>query len=226
MFGVRNSWDALVEFKAHPNPEAKVRVLRGILENYYADIEKPVIFDKSRGWLAYIEMAEHILDGNAKILVPVRDIRDVMASFEKLWRKTSKEGQVGVEKERYFDFQTIEGRAKIWLEANQPIGLAFNRIKDALQRGFKDRLHFVHFEELTSDPAIALAKIYNFLNEDAFVHDFNNVKQVTWEDDSVHGFKGLHDIRTKVEPMKPQWPTVLGKWAEPYSQFNIWDIPN
>jgi hypothetical protein len=54
------------------------------------------------------------------------------------------------------------------------------------------------------------------------MHDFDNVKQVTWEDDSVHGFVGLHDIRSKVAPMEPQWPKVLGDFAGKYGTLNFW----
>src|SRR3989344_3597345 len=60
MFMVRNNWDTLVEFRAHPDEEAKERVLKGILESYYATADKPVIFDKSRGWVSLLEMAEKV----------------------------------------------------------------------------------------------------------------------------------------------------------------------
>lgn len=223
IFGVRNSWDKLIEFQSSPNPMAKQRVMQGILENYYSDRPEEIIFDKSRGWLSLIEMAEYILGRKVKILVPVRDMRDVIASFEKLWRLNSTSSQLETEQARYFEYQTIMGRTKVLLEGTQPLGLAYNRLKDALDRGFRDRLHFVRFEDLTTNPEATLRGIYAFLEEEPFIHDFNNVIQVTHEDDSVHGIKGLHDIRTTVEPMKPQWPSILGKWVEPYSQLNIWD---
>src|SRR3989344_7196739 len=60
MFNVRNTWDNLIEFKASPNPEGKLRVLRGILENFYSPISQPIIFDKCRGWLSLLEMAEEV----------------------------------------------------------------------------------------------------------------------------------------------------------------------
>jgi sulfotransferase len=82
MFNVRNVWDNLIEFKATPNEEGKKRVLGGILESYYSDIDKPIVFDKCRGWLQYVEMAEYAMGEKAKILVPVRDMRDVVASFK------------------------------------------------------------------------------------------------------------------------------------------------
>src|SRR5262245_36279277 len=60
LFNVRNCWEGLGEFQAMPaeaGSAAKVRVLRGILESFHADTDRPVVFDKSRSWLAYLEMA-------------------------------------------------------------------------------------------------------------------------------------------------------------------------
>ena len=222
MFGVRNSWGNLIEFKAAPNEAAEIRVLRGILESYYADTDKAVIFDKCRGWLSLLEMAESILGRKAKVLVPVRDLRDILASFEKLWRENAKLKQIGQESQNYFKYQTVEGRTETWMKPDQPVGLAYNRIKDALVRGYRDRMYFVDFENLTSHPREELRDIYDFLEEEHFEHNFNHVEQVTWEDDSVHGFKDLHTIRHKVETLPPQWPKVLGPFAENYGQLNFW----
>jgi len=222
MFNVRNSWDKLIEFQASPNEEAKMRVLRGILESYYTDVDKPVVFDKCRGWLSLLEMAEAVLGYKAKVLVPVRDIRDVLASFEKLWRDNSKGSQIGQESANYFKFQTAQGRCDVWLSPDQPVGLAYNRITDALVRGFTDRMFFVDFNDLTARPEQAMKGIYEFLEEEQFKHNFDHVEQVTWEDDTVHGFKGLHNIRSKVVPIAPQWSTVLGPFAEQYSKLNFW----
>jgi sulfotransferase len=158
-------------------------------------------------------MAETILERKAKALVPVRDLRDILASFEKLWRQTSRTSQIGQEKQHYFQFQTIEGRCNVWVGGDQPVGLAFNRIKDALHRGFRDRMHFVHYQKLTANPQRTLREIYDFLEEPQFTHDFDNVQQITWEDDLVHGIKGLHDIRPKVEPTKSQYLKVIGAVA-------------
>lgn len=222
MFGVRNQWDKLVEFKASPNPAGKLRVLRGILESYYADVDRPVIFDKCRGWLSLIGMAEEVLGHKAKIIVPVRDIRDVLASFEKLWRESSKTGQVAQESSNYFNFQTVQGRTATWMQGDQPVGLAYNRLTDAIQRGYADRLLLVDFDDLTNDPSGTMNKIYEFLGEEKFTHNFENIKQVTWENDAVHGFEGLHNIRKTVKPMPPQWPDVLGNFIEKYGEMNFW----
>ncbi len=222
MFGVRNQWDKLVEFKASPNPEGKLRVLRGILGSYHSNTDKPVVFDKCRGWLSLLEMAEEVLGHKAKVLVPVRDMRDVLASFEKLFRETAKTAQIAQEGQNYFGFQTVQGRVDMWMKPDQPVGLAYNRITDAIRRGYSDRMFLVNFDDLTSHPKETMKAIYKFLGEEPFEHDFNNVKQVTWENDDVHGMKGLHDIRSKVEPVPEQWPNVLGQFAEKFGQLNFW----
>lgn len=221
MFGLRNSWDKIPDLKKLTS-KTKKQLLKGILDNFYADIDRPIIFDKCRGWTSLSEMAEHVLDTKIKILVPIRDIRDVLASFEKLWRKTSKDSQISQESAYYFQFQTVEGRCEVWLRPDQPVGLAYNRIADAIKRGFGDRMFLVDFNDLTVNPEGTLSKIYSFLGEPPFKHNFDHVEQVTWEDDSVHGFQGLHSIRNKVEPMAPQWPKVLGSFAEKYGTMNFW----
>ena len=53
-------------------------------------------------------------------------------------------------------------------------------------------------------------EIWSFLEMEAPNHDFNNVEQVTFEDDSVHGLD-LHTIRSKLEPVKDDSEKILGK---------------
>lgn len=213
LVSIRNGWNNVDSFRASPNPEAKSRVMRSVLEAYYADVTKPYVFDKSRGWLAYLEMAEMLLGRPAKVLVPVRDIRDIISSFELIYRKHAGTDALPQEKQNQSAWATLEGRVEVWVASNAPVGSAYNRIKDAITRGFRDRMHFVHFEKLCSNPSAVMNGIYDFLGLPRFPHDFENVEQVTWEDDTEYGFpkESLHNIRRQVRPVEPHWPTVLGK---------------
>ncbi len=226
MFGVRNVWNNLIEFKASPDYPAEIRVLRGILESYFSNITKPVIFDKSRGWLSELEMIEEVLGHKVKVLVPVRDIRDVLSSFEKLWRKNAPYIQNPQAQEDYFQFQTVAGRANMNLRSGQPTGLAYNRVVDAINRGFADRLFFVDFDDLTRDPEEIMKKIYEFLNEPFYKHDFENVEQVTFEDDSVHGMRDLHKIRSKIAPVESDWNKIIGVQFANLEKLNFWKQSN
>ncbi len=180
------------------------------MQAYFAEIDKPVIIDKSRGWLAYIEMVEALLEQQAKVIVTVRPVKDILASFEKLHRETSKVRQPPGEAENYIQFQTIKGRCDYWMRDDQPVGLALNRLEDAFRRGMKNRIHLVPFNELTEQPDTVMKELYRFIGEDYFKHDFNNVEQVTQEDDEIHGYLNLHKIRKKVEPVPSRAVDILG----------------
>lgn len=222
MFATRNQWNERIEFKAAPDYAAEIRVLRGILDSYFSNVTKPVVFDKSRGWLSEIEMAEEVLGHKVKILVPVRDMRAVLSSFEKLWRKNAPFHQNPHARENYFKYQTVDGRVSMNLQPSQTTGLAYNRIVDALNRGFADRLFFVDFDDLTADPERTMQQIYEFLGESYFKHDFENVEQVTFENDEVHGIRDLHKIRSRVAPVESDWERIIGPQFAHLDKLNFW----
>jgi sulfotransferase len=96
-------------------------------------------------------------------------------------------------------------------------------MQDALQRGYRDRMHFVHFDDLARNPKDTMAAIYRFLGEQPFSHDFEHVEQVTTEDDMAYGVKSLHDIRPAVRPIPKRAREVLGPLADKYRGPYIWD---
>ncbi len=182
-----------------------------MLEAYFAHTDRAICIDKNRFWPEYLEMASALVGGRGqiKVIVTVRDLRDVLASFEQLYRKTSALGQVQTEPAAVVKFRTAQGRVETFLDAVQPVGRAYIAIRDALTRGWKDRMLFVDYEDLTRQPKQTLAGIYGFLGEPAHDHDFEKVEQVTIEDDFVYGFKDLHLIRPQVRPQVPQWTQVF-----------------
>jgi sulfotransferase len=214
LVSTRNRWNKNVAFKAIPWEESEkvlCQVLRHIMEGYFEHIDKPVCFDKSRGWLEFLEVASVIVGGkeNVKAIVTVRDLRDVCASFENLFRKTAATGQIPQEQaDRRLKMKTAVGRLQVFIDDAQPVGRAFNAIRDAVTRGWRDQMLFVEFEALTRKPEKAMEVVYNFIGEPAFEHDFENVRQITFEDDSAHGFKDLHVIRSKVEPVPSRWSSI------------------
>ncbi|MEJ1336953.1 MAG: sulfotransferase [Candidatus Sedimenticola sp. (ex Thyasira tokunagai)] len=211
---VKNNWDkndANQARERNENELIKKNVLSGMLQGYFSHIDQPVCIDKNRYWLEYAEMTAALLGGreNVRILVTVRDLRDVAASFEHLYRKTSALSQVPLETQNQVKCKTALGRFEMFIDDAQPIGRAFNAIRDAITRGWGPNMHVVDYDRLTAQPAAVMAGIYQFLGQPAWQHEFDHVEQITWEDDAAYGFKDLHVIRTKVEPQKPRWPTIF-----------------
>ena len=222
LFATRNHWDSLAEHKSHPLPEAKLNVLRAILNAYHSEYPQPVIFDKCRGWLSHLEMLENLMGEKAKVLVCVRSIPDVLSSMEKLNRATAKIKQPPGEAQNYAQFQTIEGRCDYWMRADALVGTALNRVRDALHRGFGDRMHFIDYEHLTAYPDRTMQRVYQFLEEPVYQHNFDDVAQITEEDDEVHGYVNLHKIHPKVVSRPSDAVSVLGpNLVKKYKQFDI-----
>lgn len=211
---VRNAWDRNDAFQAADrklSEEIKEQVLRAMLQAYFAHTDRPVCIDKNRYWAEFLEMSAALLGGRdrVKVIVTVRDLRDVLASFERLYRKTSALGQIHQEANLVLKFKTALGRVETFIDDGQPVGRAYNAIRDAVTRGWTDCMHFVDYEDLTKHPKETLSSVYSFLGEEGTQHDFANVEQVTFEDDFVYGFKDLHQIRHEVKPQPPQWPLVF-----------------
>ena len=220
---MRGTMEKIGEFRAAPNEEAAMGAIRGALFGYFESVDRPVIFDRSRSWLFEVEMVEVLLRCKAKVIVPVRDIPEILVSFERLWRDNKAARTLIQQEVSPVEFRSLEGRCNVWLQPAHPVGRAYVGIQDALTRGFRDRMHFVHFDYLTRNPTGALQDVYRFLEEPPFAHDFEHVEKVTMEDDLVHGIKGLHDIRPAVRPVPKRAREVLGALADKFTGPFIWD---
>lgn len=212
LFGIRNQWDQLIEHKAAGvNYDTMRSVLQSALSGYHPT-DKKVIIDKGRGWLSLIELAQFILSKPVKIISTVRDISEILASFEILWRKSTGQSQWAFEKADYIKAQTVEGRCDIWANSSQVVGLAYNRLKDAFARGHQKSILLVEMDDLTKCPLLSMQRIYDFIGQPYFEHDFLNVLQYTKEDDAgVHRIPDLHTIRNEIKPVPRKALQVLGR---------------
>ena len=221
---VRNSWgrnSAFQSLEPEVSAQLQVAVLRGAFEGYLSIAPQPVCFDKNRFWPEFLEMAALILGGRerVKVLVTVRDLRDVLASFERLYRQGAATGPSPYEGADPIQFKTALQRIEVISQRGQPVGRAFNGLCDAVTRGWLDCLHFVEFDALTTQPDETLAGIYRFLGESAFPHDFQNIQQLTTEDDRAYGLGDIHTVRPSLTPMPPSWPTVFDQTVRGTAQW-------
>jgi len=223
LFSTKTTWNTLIEHKADKvaaDPENLRRVLSSTLQSYHGT-DKSIIIDKSRAWVHSIEMIEWITGKKAKIICPVRNMTDVLASFEKLYRKGSSSNST------HSQFQNTEERVDHWASGKGEVGSAYNRLRDVFTRGLQDRLCLVEYETLINNPEYTMKELWRFLELGCPDHDFDNVINPTPEDDTVYGYVGLHDIRPKVAPNISNAETVLGpQLYQKYSNSEFWRTPN
>lgn len=207
---VQKAWPNFLEFKAEGLKKVKPRIntsLKGLIEGYFEEVDDKIVFDKNRGWIQYIEDLEQCM-GKVKCIVPVRDVREILASFEKLYRKRQIDWRYPVG-EDYFKAQTTVGRCNLLLEPGNVVGLAVNRVRDAIQRR-SDNLIVLPYNTLASDPLGTLNTIHEVLELPQYDYNVSDVKQITEEDDTWHGMD-LHVIKPgKVRKAeKTPWKGIL-----------------
>jgi sulfotransferase len=71
---------------------------------------------------------------------------------------------------------------------------------------------FIRFEDLTENPEAELQKVYKYLELPYYKHDFNNIEQVTFEDDKFHGRYGDHKIQKTIKPVPLKAEKYLGEF--------------
>ena len=88
-FAARANYD-LPEVKAQASElmqTAFLRMCKGMADSYYSAItDRPIVIDKNRGWAHYYEWVEQ-WNPDPKIICMVRDIRSIISSMEKVYRK-------------------------------------------------------------------------------------------------------------------------------------------
>ena len=199
------------EFRSLPKPKDGEQLfadyMRAGISNAFDSLtDRPVVVDKCRSWIGSSSLLFQLFPA-AKMLVPVRDIRGILSSMEKKFQ-AHPAFQLEMSQEDTARVQTVEGRCQFWLDT-APVGLAIQRLHE-LARLYKDRVHFVHAEELTSDPQRTMAKVWEYLGEEPFVHNTSNIEQYTKEHELGWPF-GDHDVHPSIHPLTPDWHDTLGR---------------
>lgn len=206
---VKTGWENVTENIASNNINKKENVLKAIVNGYFDEIEKEVIFDRNRAWNNEPELAKLVFGEDVKIILCVRNLVDILASFEKLFRKNNSIYDTTDKRNFGGDFSTVLKRCDTWASVKGPIGSSLEALQELLLRS-SDNTLIIEFDSLLNEPQKTLDKIYNFIGEKYFKHDFNNIIQTTKEDDRFHGILGLHDIHNKITIPKNDSRIILG----------------
>ena len=213
--GAKAQFTNAAEFKASENQELMLQAWRNFCKaglTAYAETlsDKDYIFLKGRGYKSNIQWLENFLGESPKMVCMVRNMKGIVASFEKMHRKNpDKISQWYVEGE--LRGTTVEKRVDMYVQ-NAPLGHSIDQIKDLIQQGLQDKVLFVRAEDLCADPKRIMTDLYKALGMKNHKHDFNNIEQTTHENDVIHGLDNdLHKIKNKIEPLKEDYVEILGE---------------
>jgi sulfotransferase len=220
LYGARLNYTNNPEFKAQDSTlmqKGWQSFCKAGLEGWFNGLtDKKYIVDKSRGWGIHYDFLNSFYP-EPKVVCMVRDPRQIFSSMEKNFRKNQDKHQ-NIQNPTQMQGVTTEQRIVEWANS-QPVGLALNRVKDMLLR--KTPVLYIRFEDLTENPQETMDKIYEYFGVESYQHDFNDIKQITQEDDSVYGIQGDHIIRSKVEPLTKDYIDILGADGSKFITENL-----
>lgn len=214
LYAARINFTNQKEFHAIPEAQ-RMKIWRafckGGLEAYVSAMSnRPHTCIKSRGIGIHYDWFSVFMGEQIKVICMVRDIRNIMASMEKLHRKSC-DNHSGMVNHAALTGTSTYKRCLAWINA-EPVGLAIERFQQMELEGIASKCLFVRAEDLTSQPEFELARIYEYLQIDNYQHDFTSVEQFTTEDDSVYELTSdLHKTRREVKSIPDDSVAVLGR---------------
>jgi len=216
MFAVEQNFMGNELYHGYPKPDQVREIIGSIPHHFYSDIEKPVIFDKNRAWTARVPYIEGYIGQQAKILVPVRRVDEILTSIlTMVHRNPFQEGQQRV---NFVDEQLIKtdtpindyNRCMYLLNDGGIVYESLNAIMMGFQQNVRDKMHFVNYNDLVDNPEKILEDIYDFLGEDYYEHDFESLSNIHREDDlNTYGLSDMHQVRSKVKKTSPPPASIL-----------------
>lgn len=216
MYATHNNFISNELYTGYPKPDAVNQIIGSIIENWYYDVEKPVVIDKNRAWCARVPFIEGYIKQEAKIIVPVRRIDEILASIlTMIKRNPFKDGQPRINfVDEYLVKNNIpindETRCQHLLNNDGIVWESLNATKLGVDEGHSDKFHYVDYNDLVDDPQGELNKIYTFLGEDSFPHSFDNLSNQHREDDiTTYGLGDMHEVHSKLEKTSSDPSEVL-----------------
>lgn len=202
---------------ANPFNEQLENMSEAIINNCWKHIDQNIIIDKHRAWGRNLGAIQHIFKKKPKLIITVRDIPSILASFMRLLRESKQSphfiDQILLDRNRF-----INDSARcdvLWEEFVKDTWLSF---KTAWEYD-KSCLKLVDYDALVSDPEPIIKELYEFLELDYYSHDYNNIENKTADDDLIAwGLEGLHTIRPKLEKTSNSPEQVLGGTI--YKKYN------
>lgn len=193
MLFTMDSYEAEDFSKNFFDPKSRDNVCRGIIPNYYKDWKSNVIIDRGPwGSDVNLELLKKYCPNKIKIIVLLRDIEDVLASFIK-WSQENPGNFLD-------DYHNLEKKCDHLIYPGGMIHKNLGSVHNLLKEENRKYAHFVKYDNLVSNPEEEVRKIYKFLGVKQYNHNFKKLDEFSSNnisyDDSILG-KNLHKVKTE-----------------------------
>jgi sulfotransferase len=201
---------------AVPIPKRQ-ELIKGLFSAFYQDGNE-VCFNTNRAWTAQTSLLKDLFP-YTKIIVCIRDVPWILDSFEQL---NSKNPYTIKALYHHQDFGTVYHRANSLMDPNNGyVAGPLTCLKQSLFSNEKNMLCVVDYDALAKRPEDTLRKVYQFIDQPYYDHDFDDVEDSYDEFDEQTNIIGLHTVRKKVE-YKQRKPIIPSDLWQQNSGHSFW----
>ena len=211
--------------QAHPKPEIFKKMVKNVIETYYEDVDKPVVVEKCRAWVAHQDLIKEYITPEPKIICTVRHPLDILASFIDLINNSRSVSFIDKALLQQGMFITNDTRCHFMMNPGGIVWESMNALATAFRNNQTQHIHFIQYDDLVSDPKRVMQGIHSFLRMKPYEYDFENVENKYREKDSeVYGLPTMHEVRHKVEKKSRHYSEVLsGEVINKYKDLDFWN---
>jgi sulfotransferase len=217
------------QYLGYPKPKSAHKVISSIIDDYYDEVEKPIVIDHCRAWSNNIQMLKTFVTPNPKIICPVRNITEILTSFITMIRRNS--DQVSFVDQHLIEMGlpiNDDNRCHYLMSKDGIVEQALWAQSQAFIRGDdKKYLCMIEYDDLIEKPEETMRKIYEFLDLDYYKHHFNNIENTHREIDDQWYLKDMHYVRKKLEKKSKNPQDILSvDILNRYSNLEYWKYSN
>jgi len=200
-------------------------LLSSFFDTFYKDVDKPIIIDREKDWgtPANLDLIKRFVTPTPKIIITVRDILEVIASFvsmdaDYLKNDTANNGSF-INNYR----SPKDAIAEHLMKPKGNIDKALLGLSSAFYPENKGIFHIVEYNDFILKPEETMSGIYEFLELPDYKHDFNKIEKVESDQDAKLGLpSNLHDIRKSLSKSKTSIDILSDYIKHKYSNMEFW----
>jgi sulfotransferase len=215
-----------------PDGKSLDNLISSVFDSYYKDWNAKYIIDRGPwGTQINLQILEKYLNSKIKIICPVRDIVEILASFVKqksdvLDRIILDEINRGIRFNQTYKSE-LELKCEVLMSPNGQIEKDLFSLLNLIKDENKKYAYILEYKNLTKNPQKYINEIYDFLEIPRYDgHYFENLSQFSvndiYYDDRMYG-SDLHSVNRTVKSSKYKASDILPKnIIQKYSNIEFW----
>lgn len=197
-----------------------------ITENYYKDINKPIIIDGQKSWgtPANLNLIKKYIVSKPKIIFTVRPIIDILTSFISILPDESYIDKEMRQKDWWYKnyLSKNDNRCDYLMRPWGQIDQTLFSINEIINN--EETFCLIEYDKIISNSQETMDKIYKFLDLPSYEHNFNNIIKIDKHDDEEIGWPAnMHEVRPILNKISKSPKEVLSDYViNKYSNMG-WD---